>query len=380
MSGEEIKYDLIESYLKGKLKGQDLVAFEEKLGNDAEFRAEVEIQKAGRSVLENSYLKATSESIRNGARAYQKRQLMKKLFGGLGLAGTATILLIVFWPARKVEKDKITLSTSDTTSIPEKHQLVSKIDTHESHTVHHIKAENARLHETEPVQVIKQEKVPVKEVKADSNQLSAEGSIDSVVEEPVNLKEKQVDEQPLDKITEKDNQIEKEPKPTNKTKPVINFHVKESNYKANNGQIRIETSDQRNLTYQIDGLDWFSTGSVFESLVPGNHMIVAKDEAGIEYTYTLNVNESACMMKKDYAFNMNYDDSWNVPLAEEYQGVVMLLDKSGNQVFARNFDKFSKVSWDGTTTDGGHTGVGLHKVIIKYQHGETCVYNVLVEE
>lgn len=377
---EEQRYDQIELYLKGKLHGDDLKNFESQLNSDPSLKQELEIQKLGRLTIQSSYMTDMKSKLKDTSASYKKGQSLKWYLGGTLIV--VGILTFVFWPnTEKIKTEVVSTDKSGSDHI-EKHfpeEKIVKVDSQETHVVHHYKADNASHHisEIEASNDIVESEMEVSITdtiaegiyvvtttnKNSNDQLLVEESTEGV------YKEKSADEQ-VDPIAEE------------VIKPRLKFRVKESNYDANNGRIDIVNEDGGTLEYRLKGdLDGFTTSNHFDEIAEGSYTILVRDKDGNEFAYeSIEVNKSACFEKTDYVFNVTYDDHILLPVASQYEGVAVVMDKSGNQVFTKEFNNLTELPWLGLDINGQESTVGLHKVIIKYNHGETCAYNVLLEK
>lgn len=371
---EEQRYDQIELYLKGKMSDKDLKSFESELSSDPELKQQVEVQKVGRLTVQADYMNDMKSKLKDASRAHKKSQTLKwYLSGGFVLI---TALTFVFWPkAEQADNSVVETKKPDPVDKHFPNEKIVKIDSQVTHVVHHFKAENASNHEVD-IETITDEELPSKIVITDT---VAEGvyvfeTTPETTPEKINVPEPEVLE----------SEVENE-EPTKKTevlKPHLKFRIKESNYDVENGRIDVTYSGDVKLDFKLQGDERdYSSSTHFDEMREGYYSIIARDKAGNEFVYDgIEVKQSACFEKTDYVFNITYDDNIVLPVGSEYQGLVMIMDRSGNQVFTKEFNKLNELTWDGMTTYGQPSSVGLHKVIIKHTHGETCAYNVLIEK
>lgn len=118
--------------------------------------------------------------------------------------------------------------------------------------------------------------------------------------------------------------------------------------------------------YSKDGKE-FQDENSFEGLKAGNYAIFVKDQDGCQSIVEANYLLQYQLM--EYVFNPN-ETIWQIPTNEERAGQILIFDKSGQQVYMRNFGKAEKCEWSGVSFNGTTLSPGVYVYKLTYSNGD----------
>lgn len=371
MNNFEPLYDQIELYLKNKLSENDLIAFEKELSQNPALKEEVQIQKMSKEVMEHAYLAEMSSIVKDQMKT-KKSSKWKLIF----TFGTMTLGVFIFSMYHFNNSIDDELSENNVSIINIEDSLENKKDTVQKKTKKPKNNHKLVRHNTS-------------ETYLENNQ----GIVDQTTEDSTTLiqiisesdeMDADIEENDTASVAEKIEKREKTiPKPIQNNTLCVLPKMKDvktvaCNLNKDNGQIILD--ENVGLKYSInDGEFMTSPESDYYSV--GHYEINAKDEKGCLYELgTVSINQSPCLKTKDFAFNIDFDQSLSISILETEKTDVSILNRAGANVLETSLNQESEFIWDGFYQDGEKAKIGIHKIIVRSNRKETCVYNVVISQ
>lgn len=365
MSQFEARYDHIEAYLKGGLNTEEHRSFELEIENDPKLKEEVAIQKASQLLLEQVYLKEMSSIILEQSLSKPKT-IWKWVFGGIVVLGCVLSVLIA--------NDK----TSSLSNVSGPQQSLMMDSQKEQGDISH------QIKKVEEKELLKgdEEIVVIPTAKKDST-IVLEKTNKRVIEEQEKslLLNEKVETDHSDFIESKDKK-EADDKGEEKADCVLPklhpIEVHDCHLNASDGELIVET--KMGLFYSINDSEYLERPDS-KQLEMGNYTIKAKNDLECIFelgTYT--IKETACLSKRNFAFNILYEERLEVAIKEQLRAEIIILNKFGKQVFTTKIEESTMFEWNGRYDNGNEAELGIHKLIVKNAVNETCLYNVVIEK
>lgn len=367
MINEQARYDQIEAYLKGKMTNEERVSFENEMANDPTLNEAVMLQKVALDVLRYDHSNELKELIDQKGKTYKPKNLNKWwLFGSLGfvLISSAVVLFYANSTVNPVEKD-----TKNEAPIVIEDKADEVTDHHNNHP-EKLKSQGVNEEKPKTTEAVNVSKTDDEQGIASVNQ---ENPVEEVVEqEDSNKESKANDDNPLKTSENTVSTVDCS------EVPKVTFHIEPAFAQTKTGVVTITNHSDMYLSYALIPFEEnYVQQKQFDGLEAGMYQLKAKTEQCDYEIAILDVPETVCLKEKDMSFNISYERSLNIPIAESASGNMVIINKSGVEVYSRSFEKTNKLTWDGSYTNGNATQQGLHKMIIKTTK-ETCLYNVVV--
>lgn len=369
MNFEEIRYQQIEDYLKGKLSKEETVSFEKNIASDKNLAEEVAVQKVALQSLEMAYMQSMSTLIRNRV---QKNNTIKKYWIGGGALLLTGLLVgssyLVFTSAPKVTAKNESIINIEKNSVVNSTDGI--INRNKSNTGINPEAQRNK-------------KATVS--LADSSSLTYQKNNEPVHAAAMHNSESAVSEIKTNKqAVVSDTKIEHQQNTSQITcpehAPEITVQITPSSYDEESGSIHINMTDKWNV--YLKGVNTtYENKKTFTDLSAGTYTLYVKNENNCIFqigSYT--VTNSNCSFEKNYVFNKQFDTEWKIPAMSGATYKVSILNKGGMEVFSENVPAYGSTSWNGLNKNGEKAAIGLHKVIVTYPDNKTCIYNVVVSE
>lgn len=379
---DEKRYDELDAYLKGNMSATDKAQFEARLEVDSVLNEELKLLKSSREVMEFDYmmdLKANLESLAIEHKTAQNKKWW--LLGGLAglfiLSGTT----FFFYPKEESPSQNVSLDQSNDQNLGgDVVQIVKEISSNEPK---HIKDQPTIQHSddhvnlapinTNPVQrehdVFKEEAVAFIEKQPEELQ--------AVKEEPPTM-DQQVFEEEV--VVESSNEVSAK---TPCVRPKVSILSYGASADADNGSIVVNNQSDQELAYKlIETEEEYTQFNEIQDLKSGDYTLLAINDARCEFELGhVTIPRLPCLKERDHAFNRNYDHEWPIPTGQDTDdGHVQIIGQRGIPLYEADFQSGEELFWNGVDIQGAEMALGVYKVIISYNDGKTCLYNVVIEE
>ncbi|WP_018342721.1 hypothetical protein [Cytophaga aurantiaca] len=372
MNSEEIRYQQIEDYLKGRLSESEQISFEEQISTDKQLAQEVAVQKVALQSLEMAYIQSMSDLVRNRV---QKNNTAKKYWFGGGAILLTSILIGGAYLITQINKD---------VPAPEKESIqIQKTNTQHTSSVNYdseIKNSSEENNRSLPQEKITAAPNGVVSVEKTSTSLSDTSLVNKgKINESMYRSSSQKTIPPVETIT-----IEPaKPSSTNacsETAPEVSVRVTPTSLDENTGTLLI-AAPANWLVYVKGANTTYEKTLQFSSLAEGTYIVFVKNESNCIYQIgSYAVTNTNCVFEKNYVFNKQFDKEWSIPAQNSSTYRVSILNKAGIEVYSENVAAHSTANWNGLNKNGSDVAIGLHKVIVTYSDNKTCIYNVVVSE
>jgi hypothetical protein len=356
-------FEIIEDYLKGKLKGQALKDFESRLVSDSAFASEVEEHRAMQDMLLTQGLMETREKLQTLRKIKQAKEGGKEgPFKGIGLVVITFLVLtsiIYVWTNKeKSPENRKTVSTPETVSEQQKQE------------------EDKQKEEQEQEQ----------------EQSRKSGRTETIVQ--AQKTEDSIDRQmiaPSDTHTVK--QKDQYPAIEPKTDPVIvpealcaqviikaKVQTEESCQDKATGKIHLSQITGGKAPYRFLPDDSESPGqnSYFEHLETGKHKIMIIDANGCTTTVQADITGKPCQSEKSNIFAPDYGETWKFPVSAGGNCKIRIYEATGNIVYEVNTVNGYPSEWNGVGNNEGYIKAGAYLYQISCDDGAMSQGSVTV--
>jgi hypothetical protein len=369
MSFDEIRYQKIENYLKGKLSESERISFEKEISLDSQLAQEVAVQKIALQSLEIAYMTSMSNLVRE--RIQKNNTVRKYWFGGGAFLFTSLLLggiYLVTAPGKTVAVGSPKGAVmNDVSYYPE---FASKQDTLE------------KQNSSKEVQI----SLPEEKITTSSNGVIEKQS--AFIPDSSFISKGKTNESIPQTSSEKiiypgaattaSNEFKKPSCP--ETAPEVSVRTTPTSLDENTGTLLITKPSNWNV-YVTGANTTYENVSQFTDLPAGNYVVYVKNESDCAYKIgTYVVTNTNCVFEKNYMFNKQFDKEWKIPAQTSTAYKITILNKAGIEVYSENIAAHDTAIWNGLNKNGENVGIGLHKVIVTYPDNKTCIYNVVVSE
>lgn len=339
-------FEIIENYLKGNLKGEELSSFEERLATDSQFSSEVERHK---KVQELVLLKGLLETrgkldeIRRIKNA--KPNGSSNHWGKIFLLGISAVLIggLFLWLNKKENKlEKQTLATSVENKNNSNEANQSSEDLFQKPEEE--KAKNRRREEKQA----KNDSISeVEESKAHADPIPAPSKDDTTSVLPAS------------KPKETSNTGEYNPCKSVSIQSKINSE--ESCMDKPTGKISLSSITGGTSPYKISfNNSGFSSREVFVNVGEGKHWLTIQDAKGCTQAFEVEVSGKECFVEKPAKFSPDLGETWEYPVDPGANAKVRLYDAAGSVVFETTISGGYPKHWDGIGNNGSYIKAGAY--------------------
>lgn len=378
MNFDELRYQEIEDYLKGRLSESKRISFEEKISTDNQLAQEVAVQKVALQSLEMAYIQSMSDLVRN---RIQKNNTAKKYWFGGGAILFTSLLIGGAYLITTINKD---VYTSEKQSA-----LVNETTVHAHNSslvngdlkIEHSSKENKKSLPQEKITVAPNGVVSIEKTSASLSDTSLVNK--GKINESIYKSSYKQTIPPNETITIQPSTNTSEatkPITCSETAPEVSVRVTPTSLDENTGTLFITTPP--NWLVYVKGVNTtYEKTHQFSDLAEGNYVVFIKNESNCMYQIgSYAVTNTNCVFEKNYVFNKQFDKEWAVPAQNSSAYRVSILNKAGIEVYNENVAAHSTANWNGLNKNGADVAIGLHKVIVTYSDNKTCIYNVVVSE
>lgn len=370
MNEFEARYDQIQHYLKGRLSEEESLLFEKEMAANKWLKEEVQIQKAAFDLMERAYMAQMSTLVREQVSKGSNSRWKK--WAGLGL-----ILVVAYsvWVSfneevgslpngLKGEPVKVTTENSNVDSLEDR-EIVSEVK-EGNYEVNGSSDQGVEVEGLEPGRVSK--------VKVDTAMVS-KVFVEREEVEDVELEMRAEQSQTTNKESvSEDYRLEDDCL----VLPNYSIQVSKAHLNSDDGMLSIDSKSK--LEVSINGED-FVESTRFEDLQADVYDVLLRDQNGCQFNVgAVVVERSSCGAQKNISFNVEFEESVSLPLNENYSSNIQIFNKLGLLQWEVNKDGEIAVEWGGENSQGQEVTIGNYKAIIKYESGEACIYNVVIEK
>lgn len=375
---DENIYQQIELYLAGKLSGNDLTTFEQKLAADAEFAELVENHFLMSELIKGQHLAEVKGMMDADFEAGKVESSTNKkwwLFGGLVLTGA--LLYVGINSQNSTESTKVIINEKPeigVVSVPQKTQ---------------------QLKEVKPIAHSETSKtITTEKEKISSNQTKV------VTKQPVEIHKPQAITEPLPVINEKPEKVVTKSQSEKNSVELVTPKVEVKcaiEAKAlilaeptcaseTTGLLTIEIQYVKNAKqpYQFKAIDSYGHSIIqknleFRSLASEFYTVslLDADNCSIELAKEVFVDIKECNQRETQSFNPNYGEVFEFPIPKEEDAMIVFYSRYGKEVFAAAINNNSK-SWNGKNDKGETVEAGLYIYKITYKKSPQEIGEVLV--
>ncbi len=379
--------ELIDRYLSGKLKGQDLIEFKAKMLSDESFNQIIDFQRLANEMIFDAGLLETKIKIQEAHQRYIANQ--NKLSRSSRPSKWATIgsIAAISFLFSTEPTGKITLKTSvlpmehrESIALSENAKTNTVVSSTTKQTIEVIQLEPIESKQPDAFQTEKPQE-SIQESTQTKNTLPTQVSTEVAVEpaivkpeeptqSPTLTPSQKIDTPPAVENTQVSQSPEKVVAPCNLEKSSLSYTTTASCEDRHDGAIQIKAKGIRSAEFSIDGGKTFSKSSLFPSLSPGKYPVTVKAEGGClidgDLVEVLVSNSGECLPVA-YHFNPELGESWNIPLPSP--AVLVVYNKVGVPVFRRELVGFN-YEWRGVDDANRALPTGAYLYHVKYNSGK----------
>jgi len=350
-------FEIIENYLKGNLKGDELSTFERRLAADSQFSSEVEKhRKVQELILLRGLLETRGklDEIRR-VKSGKHHGTGNNHWGKILLLGISAVLIsgLFLWLDKKENKPE---KESLTVRIEEKKQ--SKEDTNS-------KEESPSLKSGE--QKIWKEKSEGKRAPVDS---ISEKPDNKVVPDPIPTPAANDSSRRVPAVMPKEADQSVEQNPCKLIVIQAKIHSEESCVDKPTGKISLSSITGGSPPYKFSFNNYnFSSKDVFMNIGEGMHQVTIKDSKGCIQSFEIEIPGKECLAEKPSKFSPDLGETWEYPVAPGGNAKVRLYDVAGRIVFETTIVNGYPTVWDGTGNHGSYIKAGAYIYQIINENG-----------
>lgn len=355
MKSEYKKYELIDQYLSGQLSGKELVDFEKRVLEDANWKILVSRQKLANQLLVEQRLLKAKDFIHNYQEDKPESGNSKKWIIG-SLAGLLIIASFLYFYTKK-ENSIASANTQEEYKKPEA-AIKKEENSFKKNTVPAIKP-SVQKEKKNKVEVIEAEKILV----IDSSEIII--SVKSPFEKEKNTNINSIQEQ----VTQAKPIPEKKPCIEN-----ISWSVTLTPTCQDQASGILDIHDIKGgkapYLYSIDGGKTFQQGYSFGFLESGSYAVLVKDaNACSSKIITEKLSSKNCKRSKEYIFNPYRGEIWNFPVTDKNWIKLSIMNREGKIVYRLNNAGGHSDFWNGKDMSDNYSEVGLHYYIFELEDG-----------
>lgn len=378
---DEKRYDELDAYLKGNMSATDKVQFEARLQVDSVLNHELHLLKSSREIIEFDYMKDLKANLENLAIEHKQTQNKKWWFFG-GMAGLFIIAGagFFFFPVQNQSTQLVNVELQNKQI--DKAVEVKKINDKHHESLVHTQDQPIVQHSDNHVNL-----APIKTSQVQRNEDVESNVTSSVVAEEIEeLEISEVAQEVRQQGAKEEPVIERREvtvAPDSCIRPKVSILSYGASADADNGSIVINNESEQELIYRLSEIDdEFVQFNEFQDLESGKYTLVGKNELECEFELgEVTITRLPCLKERDQAFNKNYDQEWAIPIGQETNdGSIQIIGQRGIRLFESDFQNGEQLFWNGVDMQGAELTLGVYKVIISYNDGKTCLYNVVIEE
>lgn len=357
MSWNRETYDLIEKYLVGGIKGDELIEFEDRLRSDAEFKEQFDTQKLTRDAI-----------IINGL-GNVKRLMDKDLKTRWYRKAWFIILLILIigagsWFTYYMVTSKTTGKNLQDTQIEKDQGIIN--NTSKDQTSREKDKDIAKKKHQNSTGVIPQEQSERKD-----------SQLDSTTNETISKRDTLAD--PISKTDTTTQKIKNQ-------EAGVTFDCSEVNitsfvtktdpaYNEEYGTITVSSLIKGGIApyqFRLNTTDYQGDRD-FKNVLPGSYTVITKDAKGcIDTLQSVNIVKDNCRDDYEKSFAPISDYEWQIPSINGKKGTFILYSKGGTKVVAIELSGSPYEMWLGTDRNNSEVPSGFYRFVIEYQDGNVC--------
>lgn len=374
--GEQFDHidEQITAYVKGQLKGQELVTFEEHLKADNALLDKVNLEKEARDLFLDADVLALKEQMKQDMSS-SSGSSKRWLIGGAGvLIILSTVLL---WESQKEDRREEASKTIVVPRIEKNEEKASYKKGSERSVDKHLIIVNEVVDE-ENNELL--DSIIVNNGSQEVTELTTSGI------QTITLKE---NSEHIDGATDN---VNADSENIEKLDPCIGISfkgsplIKSTIAGEENGQITLDEFGIRGgvkpYSYALNHIGEFEERKAFSDLQADHYVIYIKDDNGcvgaLENGKTWEVKTSYCLSDYQKTFNIVYENKWEVPLVTGEAAEITLINKVGQELLKIEIEEGEKFHWDGTFDTGNKVVQGRYNWLIKYENGEQCIAKMSV--
>lgn len=361
MNSEERNFELIEDYLKGKLQGDDLKAFEDAIKENQQLQNQVAVSRLANDLIIANRLQEVKTIFQEEHAANTKNLSWWKG----GITGLITISIIgLMWlfffsenENKNIQKESLLLAPGPNKDIVTAHDEDVHKNSEKKPSGKKIPGNNkkVKVKKVEPglsesPNIIQ----PEKEIEI-LTQDSETRTIDKVSDPEITG----IPETPIDaKKSEND--------PCAEINIQASTSVKSACKNKADGEIIISSIKGGESPYQFTITSLSDKTATSEKLKAGIYNLTITDSHGCEKTLKeISVPEKICLI--DYHFNPYYAEEWTIP-TNNLSGRLFVYDNAGNVYYEKQTTGYGIETWNGESMTGIITP-GFYLFVIKNSDG-----------
>ena len=349
---------LIDAYAKGKLSGEKLQEFEQKMAQDEALNTKAQQAKALHSiVMQHKLLDVKQIALKEELKLREKEGTFKKAIVG-GAIVTALLVMGTFYFISPSGDDTNTTKTPTITSkegtvepqLPSNEEREEQKQTGAQNTKTPTKTSSSKSEETITTEVATDTaglQPPAKPIKLDTlNSTSANESQNTL------------------------------PAPCEHESLTPDIDIIGSCSGKSEGAVNVKAvyggqEPYKKELYSSEG-DAVST----ENLLPGTYSMVITDVNNCIKVVDIEIPKKACPI--DDHFNPSLGELWNIPMKDK-DGTLKIYTKAGTPILEKNIESKSKLTWDGQTSNG-LAPTGYYIFVINYTDGTVLKGSITITQ
>jgi len=374
-------YELIEKYLQGNLKGDELKSIEERIQSDPEFALEVSKHQESHNFIFERAMVDMKDQI---GKIHQKNTISgngklgwRNLFSYLGvLLFTAALIIVVSAKNRYEEgtlfqglRKKTVAENSDSIRVAVKPIKQKK----QVYVQQEIVTDTLSL--SDSLNTI------------DTSDVYSQKDIEEELSDIINSAVPVVNSESQPELKNNDPESKNNPQESSTSKTDCNDIEIEADIESENscddkptGKISVnkQSLDGGEPPYQlsIDGGKNYYSNLAVSNLSPSKYKVFIKD-ANNCFSKLGDILIKAIDCSYEYVFSPDKGKVWKIP-TKESAGEIKIFNKQGKLVYSAEFDMPGDYEWDGRTNSGGELPMGAYLFVLKLRDNETLKGNVTI--
>lgn len=348
MSNDLVILEEIDQFLVGKLKGEDLANFENRVASDAAFAEMVEVQRIANQIVLTKHLAHLKEKMENDLRPRKAGGNWWKWSPLIGVALVGFLMIDRY----NSEPKKEIVATNNSAGEVQRVEPRTVVADAENNKQKEIKRTNSNpLLNTEPRQQSINE--------ARENNLA------------IHQIEKNIQQDALNEGRNEERMVSVVP---NATKPdcsqkkwSVDIQTTPACQGKEEGEILV--FDKLPNRYSLDEGHTFSAKKEFRKLPAKLYTLLIVDNDGCSKSEHVEVKEKRCKDVHEVVLNPHLG-TWKIPLKENSQAEIHVFDKSGKLVFQKQLASSVEEEWDGKNNEGQLLPPGYYAFTIEYTDGD----------
>lgn len=366
--------ETIDNYLDGLMSEEERIAFEQQITNDSKLAQIVEETQLTNEAIYMASLSELKQQVGSDIKQikYNAGPNYKGyiIAGALALIGAGTIGYIY---NQSSKADESTLAKIESNTLA---QQSSTIEQSEEKTIVDVKeTSSSTIPTNKPLKSISSPSItvnnpvlPLENKNEKKEGITTDLTENKVTSEHTNTKnELKTSEVSISKNELNSNSAELAPQTIDCSQSYsVQSDASCKNEATGSITVKINTNPQPS-NIVLDGTIAKKSG-LFMDLKAGKHEIKVTYAKDCSFIEAVVVEEKWCPLNKNYSFNPDYNEQWELNYEEGSEGNLIIFNKLGREVYTNTFGSGS-VFWNGSDSQGVPVPIGTYIAIIRYADG-----------